>query len=87
MRDKERERERLRERDYYKCDHRFSMLPPVQGQQLVPTRSYKLNDTQNIQVKSPGDIFTYIGLCDASAVYTLGLLHRGECIAVRKTIE
>ena len=63
------------------------MLPPVQGQQLVPTRSYRLNDTQNIQVKSPGDIFTYIGLCDASAVYTLGLLHRGECIAVRTTIE
>ena len=63
------------------------MLPPVQGQQLVPTRSYRLNDTQNIQVKSPGDIFTYIGLCDASAVFTLGLLHRGECIAVRKTIE
>ncbi|XP_056005608.1 uncharacterized protein LOC125657676 isoform X3 [Ostrea edulis] len=57
-------------------------LPPARGQKLHSSRNYKLNDTQNIEVKSPRDIFTYIGLCDAAAVSRLGLLHRGDCIAI-----
>lgn len=64
--------------------HHFfpSFLPKVQGQKLDPVKNYTLNDTQNIQVKSASDIFTYVGLCDSTAVSELGLLHKGECVAV-----
>lgn len=61
---------------------RQCFLPKVQGQKLDPVKNYTLNDTQNIQVKSASDIFTYVGLCDSTAVSELGLLHKGECVAI-----
>ncbi|XP_061194302.1 uncharacterized protein LOC133202477 [Saccostrea echinata] len=57
------------------------MLPPVSGQSKLHHFKFQ-NDTQNIQVQSANDIFAYIGLCDATAITTLGLLHRGDCIAI-----
>lgn len=62
---------------------RQCFLPNVQGQKPPePVKNYTLNDTQSIEVKSASDIFTYVGLCDSAAVSELGLLHKGECVAI-----
>lgn len=61
---------------------RQCFLPKVQGQKLDSAKNYVLNDTQNIEVKSASDIFTYVGLCDSKVVSELGLLHKGECVAI-----
>ncbi|XP_069105376.1 uncharacterized protein [Argopecten irradians] len=55
-------------------------LPNKQG----PIRSVSkvLNDTRNFEVRQYNDIFVFMGLCDATTVTSLGILHRGDCFAV-----
>ncbi|XP_033760358.1 uncharacterized protein LOC117342330 [Pecten maximus] len=55
-------------------------LPNKQG----PVRSVSkvLNDTRNFEVRQYNDIFVFMGLCDATTVTSLGILHKGDCFAV-----
>ncbi|ESO86343.1 hypothetical protein LOTGIDRAFT_235406 [Lottia gigantea] len=42
----------------------------------------ELNDTRNVPILTPNDVVAYLGLCGGEAASFLGILHKGDCVAI-----
>ncbi|XP_041356772.1 uncharacterized protein LOC121373981 [Gigantopelta aegis] len=43
----------------------------------------ELNDTRNVPISTASDIIAYLGLCGGEAASFLGILYKGDCVAIQ----